>query len=70
LFQFLLLIVQTSNWRFIYFSQFIQKYLDYYGFDMTLEKFNEECINKGKTIANVDKKNSSNQKINTIMVRL
>ena len=36
---------------------------------MTLEKFNEECINKGKTIANVDKKNSSNQKINTIMVK-
>jgi hypothetical protein len=35
---------------------------------MTLEKFNEECINKGKTIANVDKKNSSNQKINNIMV--
>lgn len=43
--------------------------MDYYGFDMTLEKFNEECINKGKTIANVDKKNSSNQKINTIMVK-
>ena len=43
--------------------------MDCYGFESTLEKFNEECNSKGKSIANVDKKNNSNQKINIVLVK-
>jgi hypothetical protein len=40
------------------------------GFDLTLEKFNDECSSKGKVIANKDRNNKPNQKVNVIMVSL
>jgi hypothetical protein len=44
------------------------KYLDYFGFDSTLLKFNEECNQKGKSIANLENRQGSNQKINIMIV--
>lgn len=38
------------------------------GFDSTLEKFNEECGSKGKVIANKDRNNKPNQKVNVVLV--
>jgi hypothetical protein len=42
--------------------------LEYIGFDNTLEKFNEECFSQGKSIANVEKKQKTNQKTNLLIV--
>jgi hypothetical protein len=46
----------------------VKEYLDLNGFDSTLEKFNEECAKKGKSILDVDKKAISSQKSNQTMV--
>jgi hypothetical protein len=48
----------------------ITEYLDFYGFDMTIKKFSDECNLKGKSISSIDKKSGSQQKINFLMVFL
>lgn len=49
-------------------NSIVKEYLDYFGFDSTLAKFNEECQLKGKSIANMDNRQGSNQKINLMIV--
>lgn len=44
------------------------QYLDFGGFDKTLQDFERECEQKGKPIADVDVKSRSNQKLIGIQV--
>lgn len=40
----------------------VKEYLDLNGFDTTLDCFNDECVKRGKSILEVDKKMNSLQK--------
>ncbi|CAF0879503.1 unnamed protein product [Brachionus calyciflorus] len=46
---------------------YVKEYLDFYGFDSTLEKFVAECSTRGKSISETDKLNNTNPKINSTL---